>query len=267
MTPQGLGYMLAIPDVTRRCLRVARRNAEVYFRGWKTLFLPPLLEPTLYMLIIGFGLGAFVDTISGHAYPIWFGPALLATTAMFGAFFEGAYGSFVRMYYLKTYDAITATPINLDEVVAGELLWAASKATLNSTVVLVVLFAFRIPQSPWILVAPPIVFVASLSFASIGLLTTSVAPGFDAFNYPLYLVVTPMFFLSGTFIPLDVLGQVPGALAVAALLPLTHAVNVLRPLSLGTFEATNLWSLAWLVVVGALASLYSINSMKRRLIP
>lgn len=260
------GWLLRRPNAGRLSLQVARRNGDVFFRSWKSDFLPPLLEPALYLGAIGIGLGLFIQHIEGRPYPVWFGPALLATMGMSSAFFECAYGSFVRMYWQKTYDAITATPVTIDEVIVGELLWGATKATINATVVLLVLFAFQLPQSPLIVLALPVVFVAGFTFSAIGLLTTSQAPNFDAFNFPLYLYVTPMFFLSGTFFPLSVFDGVPVAQFFAYTLPLTHTVILCRSLSFGHLGLTEWSSLVWLLVVGGLLSLYAINAMKRRLI-
>jgi lipooligosaccharide transport system permease protein len=133
--------------------------------------------------------------------------------------------------------------------------------------VLLVLLVFRIPQSPAILLAPLVVFVAAFSFAAVGLLTTSLARTFDAFNFPLYLFITPMFFLSGTFVPLSAIQSIPGVAFIAQALPLTHAVALCRDLSLGTLGPADLWHFLWLVVVGTILSIAAINSMKRRLIP
>jgi lipooligosaccharide transport system permease protein len=259
--------LLRRPAATRRSVTVARRNADVFFQSWATDFLPPMLEPALYLVILGFGLGLFIQEVEGLPYAVWFGPALLATTGMFASFFECAFGSFVRMHYQKTYDAITATPVGLDDVVVGELLWGGAKAALNSLFVLLVLTFFRVPQSPLVLLVPLVVFVAAFSFASIGLLTTSLAPNFDAFNFPLYLYITPMFFLSGTFIPLSVLDPFPVLRFIAETLPLTHAVALCRSLSLGVFGAEQVLRFLWLALVGLALSVYSVNAMRRRLIP
>lgn len=254
------------PRPGRLSFKVAQRNADVFLVSWKSDFLPPLIEPLLYLSAIGFGLGGFIQAVEGHPYAVWFGPALLATTAMFSSFFECAFGSFVRMYYQKTYDAITATPVSLDDVILGELLWGATKATLNGTIVLGVLAALRIPQSPLIVLALPALFLTGFVFSALGLLTTSVAPSFDAFNFPLYLYVTPMFFLSGTFIPLSVFGTSWLLSSVAQTLPLTHAVALCRALSLGHLGLTEFYRFLWLAFIAAAWGGLSINAMKRRLI-
>lgn len=258
--------LLGAPRGSRLMAKVAHRNADVFLISWKSDFLPPLLEPLLYLGAIGFGLGLFVEDIEGIPYVAWFGPALIPMMAMNTSFFECAFGSYVRMVIQKTYDAIVATPLSLDDVVLGELLWGATKATLNSAIVLVVVIAFGLVQSPLILLSLPVVFLAALSFGSIGLLTSSLAPSFDAFNFPMYLYITPMFFLSGTFIPLSLFDPFPVAKFIAYTLPLTHAVLVTRSLSAGVLGPTELASFAWLVVVGAALSIISVNSMKQRLI-
>jgi len=259
--------LLAWPRAGRRSLKVAQRNMDVFLLSWATDFLPPLLEPALYLGVLGFGLGLYIQQVEGLPYAVWFGPALLASTGMFASFFECAFGSFVRMYYQKTYDAITATPVSLDDVIVGELLWGAGKAFVNAIVVLLVLTAFQVPRSPLIALAPFVVFLAAFSFAAIGILTTSLAPNFDAFNFPLYLYVTPMFFLSGTFVPLSTLDRFPILRFVSETLPLTHAVAVCRSLSLGVLGPTELLRIAWLIAVGLVLGIMSVNSMRRRLIP
>jgi lipooligosaccharide transport system permease protein len=243
---------------------VARRNADVYFLAWKSDFLPPLLEPILYLVALGFGLGQFVPDINGLSYPQFLAPALIAITAMNAAFFECSYGSFVRMYWQKTYDAIISTPVGLDDVILGELLWAAAKAAINGSIVLLVITAFGLVHSPMALLAIPVVMLLGITVGALGILTTSQAPNFDAFNFPLYLYITPMYFLSGTFFPLT---NLPAALQFAAnTLPLTHATRVIRSLVLDEADASLWGSVLWLAAVGAVLSFLAINAMRNRLI-
>jgi lipooligosaccharide transport system permease protein len=184
---------------------------------------------------------------------------------MNGSFFECTYGSFVRMYYQKTFDAIIATPVSVEEVIAGELMWGATRATINSTTVVVVIAAFGLISSPLFLLVPLIAFLSGLMFASIAMCFTAIAPNIDFFNYPAFLLVTPMFLLSGTFFPLS---QLPSLVQTAAqiFLPLTHVVNLTRGLVLGRAEVFLLLSLVWIVVVTLVFFVLSINLMKKRLI-
>ncbi|HLE48211.1 MAG TPA: ABC transporter permease [Candidatus Thermoplasmatota archaeon] len=244
---------------------VAWRNADVYFLAWKTDFLPPLLEPILWLLAIGYGLGTFIEDVQGMPYAEFLAPALLTLTALNASFFECSYGSFVRMYWQKTYDAIIATPVGLDDVILGELLWAAIKSVINAAIVLGVITAFGLVHSWLILLALPVVFVAAFAFGAIGILTTSQAPNIDAFNYPMYLYVTPMWFLSGTFFPLtDALP--PAFHFLAYTFPLTHATRIARGLNQGLITDDMLNSFLWLLVVGLVLTVLSINAMRQRLI-
>jgi lipooligosaccharide transport system permease protein len=98
-------------------------------------FLPPLLEPLLYLLSLGYGLGAFVSDIGGVPYPEFIAPALLAISIMNAAFFETTYSSYVRMYFQKTFDAMMATPLSIDEVITGEIVWGATKSLIAAAII------------------------------------------------------------------------------------------------------------------------------------
>jgi lipooligosaccharide transport system permease protein len=257
-------HLLSRPRATIAARHVARRNALVYFGSWKSNIFPPMLEPVLWLFAIGYGLGRFIEDIDGQSYILFIAPALLAIEAMNAAFFECSYGSFVRMHYQKTYQAITATPLNLDDVVLGEFLWAAGKAGLQGVIVLAVLLAFGLVQTPLLALAIPVVIVVAFLFAAIGILTSAVAPGFDTFNYPMYLYITPQFFLSGTFFPLS---EFPTTFQyVAYTLPLTHATIAVRGLANDAWGTTEWLSLAWLLFVATVLTIAGINAMKRRLI-
>jgi lipooligosaccharide transport system permease protein len=238
----------------------------------KVNFLPSLLEPILYLLAFGYGLGGFIPNIGGQPYINFIAPALVAIAVMNGAFFECTFGSFVRMYYQKTFDAIVATPVSVEEVVAGELLWGATRATINATIVLIVIAVFRLITSPLFLLVPLIAFFGGLMFASIAMCFTALAPDIDFFNYPSFLFVTPMLFLSGTFFPLTSLPSAAQATAMAVL-PLTHIVNIARGVVAGHTEAILGLnpqmllpiSIAWIVLVAIFFFIVSINLMKKRL--
>ena len=262
----------SIPKLTYRVWKVWHRNFDVFMKTIKVNFLPSLLEPILYLLAFGYGLGGFIPNIGGQPYINFIAPALVAIAVMNGAFFECTFGSFVRMYYQKTFDAIVATPVSVEEVVAGELLWGATRATINATIVLIVIAVFRLITSPLFLLVPLIAFFGGLMFASIAMCFTALAPDIDFFNYPSFLFVTPMLFLSGTFFPLTSLPSAAQATAMAVL-PLTHIVNIARGVVAGHTEAILGLnpqillpiSIAWIVLVTIFFFIVSINLMKKRL--
>jgi len=255
----------ALPKLTYRVWKVWQRNFDVFMKTIKVNFFPSLIEPILYLVALGLGLGGFIQPIEGVSYISFIAPALVAISVMYGSFFECTYASFVRMYFQKTFDAIIATPVSVEEVVAGELLWGATRATINSTTVLVVIAAFGLVSSPLVLLVPLISFLGGLLFAALAMCFTAIAPNIDFFNYPAFLLVTPMFLLSGTFFPLS---QLPSAAQAVALifLPLTHLVNIIRGLVLGRTEVFMLLSLVWIAIVAIALFILSINLMKKRLI-
>ena len=261
-----------MPKLTYRVWKVWRRNFDVFTKTIKVNFLPSLLEPILYLVAFGIGLGGFIPSIQGQPYIDFIAPALVAIAIMNGAFFECTFGSFVRMYYQKTFDAIVATPVSVEEVVAGELLWGATRSTFNATIVLAVIAVFGLIKSPLFLLVVPLAFFGGLMFGSIAMCFTAVAPNIDFFNFPSFLFLTPMFFLSGTFFPLT---SLPYAAQVAAMavLPLTHVVNITRAVVTTHVEPILglntgillLISLAWIIAVAVFFFIVSINLMKKRL--
>jgi lipooligosaccharide transport system permease protein len=253
------------PQISRRCWTVWRRNWEVFFKTYTVNFLPPVLEPVLYLLAIGYGLGSFVGEIDGIPYVEYIAPALLSISMMNSAFFECTYSSYVRMYYMKTFDAMIATPLSIDDVIAGELLWGATRSFIYTSVMLVVLIAFGVVDLPASLLVLPFSFFAGLLFACIAMCFTAITPSIDALNYPSFLFITPMFLFSGTFFPLSVLPELVQVLAVA-LLPLTQLVQVTRSLTLTTLSPLFFYSLAWITVATIFFFLLSTWLMRRRLI-
>ena len=267
-----------IPKLTYRVWKVWRRNVDVFLKTIKVNFLPSLLEPIIYLIAFGFGLGGFIPNINGQPYINFIAPALVAIAIMNGSFFECTFASFVRMYFQKTFDAIVATPVSVEEVVAGELLWGATRSTINTTIVLTVIgvaslfTSIPLITTPLFLLVPVIAFFGGLLFSAIAMCFTAVAPNIDFFNYPSFLFVTPMLFLCGTFFPLTSLPSAAQGLAMAVL-PLTHIVNVTRGAMVAGVEpilgldttTLLLISLVWLVLVTIFFFILSINLMKKRL--
>jgi lipooligosaccharide transport system permease protein len=242
------------------------------------------MEPILYLAAFGFGLGALfgASSIPGYngSYVQYIAPGLIAIAIMYGGFFECTYGSFVRMYFQKIFDAIIATPVSVEEVIAGELLWGATRAAINGTIVLTVvavvgLFSRPLVTSPFALLVPVVAFFGGLLFSSIAMCCTAVAKTIDFFNFPTFLFITPMFLLSGTFFPLAVIPDATVLEGLAAgVFPLTHIVNLTRGLmsgNIGSLLGLNenaMWALAvvWIALVSILFFVLAIYLMKRRLV-
>jgi len=265
-TQRNLTLYFRIPQLSYRVWHVWRRDQDVFMKTYKVNFIPPLIEPLLYLLGLGVGLGGFVQLPGGLRYDVFIAPALVGVSMMYASFFECTYASFVRMYYQKTFDAIIATPVSLEEVIAGEMLWGATKSLINSSIVLGVISLFGLVRAPFFWAILPLSFLVGLLFSSIAMCFTAITPNIDSFNYPAFLFITPMFILSGTFFPFSAL---PIQLQTVAniLFPLTHAVTLTRAFTgAEALSPTLLLNLAWLLVTTPFFFVLSINLMKKRLI-
>jgi lipooligosaccharide transport system permease protein len=254
--------------ISTRFLRVWQRNYSVYRRTLIISFLPPLLEPVLYLLAFGLGLAQLVGDLQVGAqsvsYTLFIAPGLVAVAIMYNSFFETSYNSFVRMYYQKTYDALLATPLNLYEVILGDIVWAATKSVIAALLMGTVLTLFGLLILPGALLLIPLALLGGLFFASLGMVCTGLVPGIETFNVPIFLLITPMFLFSGTFFPLQQLPQ--WAHRVALALPLTHLVDLARSAALGDVSGISLWSIVYLVVGTLLLLPLALFLMHRRII-
>jgi lipooligosaccharide transport system permease protein len=174
------------------------------------------------------------------------------------------------MHYQKTFDAIIATPVSIEDVITGEILWGATKSFVNSTIVLLVvelLGATFFPQvlftAPTLLLVPLLAFLGGLMFSAIAMIFTGLVPNIDSFNYPFFLLVTPMFLLGGTFFPIE---QLKAAEPLAYSLPLTHISILVRDMSLGIIRWIDLASIIYIVVATVLAFVPALHFMKKRLV-
>ncbi|WP_440951128.1 ABC transporter permease [Methanosphaerula subterraneus] len=257
--------LFTIPSVSHRVWTVWYRNFLVFMKTWKVNVFPPLIEPLVYMAALGFGVGSYISGVEGVSYAQFVAPAILAIAMMNYSFFECTYGSFVRMYYQKTFDAIIATPTTLEEVIVGEILWGATRSMIYVTGMLLVLSLLGVLALPISLVLIPFAFLAGLLFGAIGMCFTALSPSIDTLNYPSFLFITPMLLLGGTFFELSLL-PLPLQYLAYALLPLTHVVLISRSIALNTAGPVLLISLGWILVVTALLIVVAVNLMKKRLI-
>jgi lipooligosaccharide transport system permease protein len=235
-------------------LAVWRRHVLV----WRSLFWPSMasnvFEPLLFLFAFGFGLGAIVGELDDVPYLVFIVPGVMAYTAMFSASFESTISAYARFQMQRTWDAQLATPLSLTDVLMGELLWATSKALIASSCVLAVGWLWGgIPSLGGALLGLPILGLAALCFGSVGLCATAFAKNWDFYNYFFTFWVTPMFIFSGVFFEVS---RFPELVEAAAwILPMTHLVAVLRPLTVGADLALlpALGHLAYLAVMAVTA--------------
>jgi lipooligosaccharide transport system permease protein len=254
-------------DAGPLAFQVFRRNLDVYLVTWKTACVS-LVEPIFNFLAFGLGLGALNREVSvgasGLSYEAFVAPGILGMSVMFQSFFECLYGSYIRMYYQRTFDAITATPASLDDVVVGEALWGALRGCLGATASLVVVFAFGHGRNAGIVAVPLLALGGGLLFGALGLCFTGMVKTIEHINFPLHLVGVPMYLFGGLFFPLEVM---PGwAQVVARCNPMYYLGEALRAAFAG-----DLGPRVWLTVLGLFAVsvpllALAVRLMRRRLV-
>jgi lipooligosaccharide transport system permease protein len=233
-------------------LSVWRRNATMYRRTWKSNLLPNFFEPVFYLTAIGIGVGAYIEGMGGVSYAEFLAPGLVCVAAMNGASFEVTYNIFVRLTFEKTYDAMLTTPIEADDVLTGELLWAMTRVAIYGGIFFVVLALFGLAPLPRALLALPVIPLAGLLFASLGLAFSLRVTAIEHFSFYFTLFLTPLFLFSDVFFPLE--ERLSGVwLSVAEALPLLHPVRLARAAFHGGLGWIHLWDLAYIALVsGAL---------------
>ena len=254
--------------LSRRFLRAWERNWIVYKKNWKISFIPPLLEPLFYLLAFGIGMSVLVGNVAyrGTSIPYiqFIAPALISITIMYNAFFETTYSSYVRMYYQKTFHAIIATPLSLEEIITGEIVWGATKSVIATLIMMVVISAFGLIRYPAGLLLIPLSFVGGMAFGSLGMVCTGVVTGIDTFNLPIFLIITPMFLFSGTFFPIEAMP--PGHQYIAHILPLSFLVSLARDFSTGILDLSTARAFIYLFLFGIILFPIALAGMRRRLI-
>jgi lipooligosaccharide transport system permease protein len=227
------------PQLSRRFWPVFLRNLLV----WRKLAIPSLVgniaEPLMWLVAFGYGMGALVGEVAVNGttvpYILFLASGSICMSAMQAASFEALYSAFSRMHVQKTWDGIMNAPVTLDDVVLAEMLWAAFKALFTVTAILGVMLALGISYSPKLLVAWPVLLGVGITFSCLALIFNALANGYDFFTYYFTLFLTPMMFLSGIFFPTEQLPEV--VRVIAQWLPLTHAVELVRPLFMDEWPA------------------------------
>ena len=215
-----------------RWTAVWRRNVLVWRRLAAASVLGNFGEPLLYLLALGFGLGGLVGDVQGIPYIAFLASGIVCSSAMTTASFEATYSAYTRMEPQRTWDALLTTPLEVRDVVLGEVMWAATKSVFNSGAILVVAIALGVTGGWQALLALPVSLLTGFCFAALAMVVTAKARSYEFFMYYQTLLITPMLLLSGVFFPLS---RMPEAVQAAAqVLPLVHAVSVVRPLMTGT---------------------------------
>ena len=246
---------------------VWRRNATMYRRTWKLNILPNFFEPVFYLMAIGIGVGAYIDEMGGMSYAAFLAPGLVCVAAMNGASFEVTYNVFVRLTFDKAYDAMMTTPLEADDVLVGEVLWALTRVAIYGGAFFVVAAAFGLAPLPRSLLALPVIPLTGLLFAAIGLNFSLRIRAIDLFSFYFTLFLTPLFLFSDVFFPIA--ERLPEAWQwVAEALPLLHPVRLARAAFRGELAELGwvaAWDLAYVLGLSALLLLWARRSIRARL--
>ncbi len=210
------------------------RNARVWRKHIMATLIGNLGQPFLFLIAMGYGLGRDIGPINGLSYLQFIAPGLVASSVMYSAAFETTYGSYTRLSLQKTYEAILMTPLTVTDLVLGEIAWGACKGLFSALIMIAALPFFGVWPSLWSVGLLPLLLVAGIFFAALGLIMTALAGNYDFFNYFISLGITPFFLFSGIFFPLDALA--PGVRFFFSLLPLSPIVDLARMLTYGQFQ-------------------------------
>jgi lipooligosaccharide transport system permease protein len=254
------------PALSMRFWPVFRRNLLV----WRKLAVPSLIgniaEPLIWLVAFGYGMGMLVGQVRVGGievpYILFLASGSICMSAMNAASFEALYSAFSRMHVQKTWDGIMNAPVSLDDVVTAEMLWAAYKAIFTATAILFVMLALGISHSPKLAVAWFVLLAGGITCSCIALIFNALAKNYDFFTYYFTLFLTPMMFLSGVFFPRDQLPQV--VRAVSEWLPLTAAVELVRPMFMDQWPQSPLRNLLVLALYAVVAFWAALGFTRRR---
>jgi lipooligosaccharide transport system permease protein len=243
---------------------VMSREVANFRTFWKATTFSSVLEPIIYLLAFGVGLGAtLIDGVGNLEYVEFVATGMVATAVIFSSAFPSMFGTFVKHRFQNTYDAILAAPVDVEELVTAEVLWISLRAGFYGCFPLVVAMFFGLDPTVGMLLVPLFAFVTAIGFSGFGIATAATVGKIDHFNYVTTLVITPLFLVAGTFFPIDQLPE--AAQVIANLNPLYHLVELVRHAAFG-FETADWFNFAFILVFAIAMWRLGVNRMEKRLI-
>lgn len=216
-------------------------------------FLSGFVEPVIFLLAFGFGVGALIGTVDYQGaevpYAAFVAPALLAASAMNGAIFDSTFNVFFKMHFMRVYQAMMSTSLGPLDVALGEIGWAMIRGAAYAVGFLSVVTVLGVTSTWWAILLVPSAMLIAFAFASIGMFLTSLMKSFQQLNW-MQFVLMPLFMFSGTFFPITAYPE--WLQGVVAITPLWQAIALCRDLFLGTVDAGILWHALYFATFAAI---------------
>jgi lipooligosaccharide transport system permease protein len=243
---------------------VMSRDVVIFGRYWRATTFSSVMQPTIYLLAFGLGFGSLVSHVQHYDYVQYVATGVVATAVLFSSAFPGMFNTFVRWQFQRTYDAMLATPLDVEELITAEVLWISIRAGVYGMAPLLVGIPFGLSPSWGMLLVPFIGVLTGFGFACFGVLVAAIAKTIDNFNYVTSAVLTPMFLVAGTFFPITTLP--PVLRTIAEFNPLYHCVQLVRDAVFGLLGPADLGHVAVLVAFALLMWRLAIRRLEGRLI-
>jgi lipooligosaccharide transport system permease protein len=231
---------------------------------WKSTTFSSTVQPTIYLLAFGFGFGSLVSEVGGYDYVEFVATGTVATGVLFASVFPAMFGVFVKYQFQRTYDAILAAPVDVEELATAEALWIATRAGVYGSVPILVGIVFGLDPAWGMLTIPLIGVLAGFGWGACGILIAAIVKSIDGFSYVSSAILTPLFLVAGTFFPLTQLPQ--WAQVLGNFNPLFHCVQLVRHASFGWAGIADLGHLAVLLGFAIVMWRLSIWRLEKRLI-
>jgi lipooligosaccharide transport system permease protein len=240
------------------------REWTVFTYFWRTRTFASIVEPVIMLLAFGFGFGKLVSQVAGIPYIQFVGTGVVATSVLFSAAFGGMFEALYKRRYQRVYDAMLAAPVDVAEIVTGEVLYLGTRAGLYGVAPLLVAFCFGLRPEPAMLLVPAIGILTGVGFAALGFVFSSMVTSFDGLSYVISGVITPLFLVAGTFFPLT---RLPAWLRdLAQVNPLFHCVQLVRHCAFGLQPLADLGHVGALALFALLAWWLAVWRTRLRLI-
>jgi lipooligosaccharide transport system permease protein len=243
---------------------VMSRDISVYLRSWRSTTFSAIVEPIIFLLAFGLGIGALIKHVHGVDYIQFVATGVVATTVVFSSAFPGMFQTFVKREFQRIYDALLATPVNVDELVTAEVTWISIRTGIYSIAPVLVGIGFGLRPGWGVVAVPFIAFLSAYGLASFGVTMAAMMKSIANFNYIISGVLTPLILLAGAYFPVDTLPR--WAFIADQFNPLYHCVTLVRNAVFGFHGSHDLYHLGVLLVFGLVMWRIAISRLRPRLI-